>query len=129
MVRQSTLLIATLLAGLADAPDRRAHAAMLIDHIPADMWRGQREARPTDDPEEQKALRADVALYVKGRFRVVGERLFVIPPDEGIRLREGPSYSGALLSSKRSIARPLTSNGHSSATYGTHCTPTNLWKP
>ena len=90
VARRSALLTATLLAGLAAAPDRQAHAAMLIEHIPVNMWRGQRDVRLTDDPEEQKALRADVALYVKSRFRVIGERLFIISPDEGIRLMAGP---------------------------------------
>ena len=98
---RSVLPAAITLAGLALGPacalaaaSNQEHGLMLIDKIPANMWRGQRDVRPTDYPEEQKALRADVALYLKGRFRVVGDRLFVIPPDEGIRLRGGPFLLG-----------------------------------
>ena len=67
---------------------------MLIDKIPADMWPGQRSAAPTDYADEQQSLRADVALFLKGRFQVVGERIFVIPPDRGIRLMGGPWQTG-----------------------------------
>ena len=63
---------------------------MLIDKIPANLWHGQRDVRPNDYPKEQKVLRDDVARYLKGRFRVVGARLFVIQPDEGIIFRGGP---------------------------------------
>ena len=63
---------------------------MLIEKIPANLWHGQRDVRPTDYPAEQRSLRADVAHYLRGRFRGVGDRLFVIPPDQGIVLSLGP---------------------------------------
>ena len=67
---------------------------MLIDKIPVDMWHGQKDVRSSDYPDAQKALRDDVARYLKGRFRVIGDRLFVIQPDEGIILRNGPFLLG-----------------------------------
>ena len=63
---------------------------MLIDTMPTNLWPGQRSARPTDYPNEQATLRNDVARYLKGRFRISGERVFVIPPDQGIILLGGP---------------------------------------
>ena len=67
---------------------------MLVDRIPADMWNGQRAVLPTDYPKEQKSLRADIAHFLKGRFRVIKDRLFVIPPDHGIVLMAGPFQLG-----------------------------------
>lgn len=59
---------------------------MLIDEIPVNMWPGQRMVRPDDYPVEQQSLRADVSAFLRGHFRITGDRLFVIPPDKGINI-------------------------------------------
>ena len=59
---------------------------MLIDQIPITIWPGQRPVRPDDHPAEQRSLRLNVATFLKGHFQVVGDRLFVIPPDHGFLL-------------------------------------------
>ena len=74
----------------AATPPAQRHMPMLIDRIPADLWYNQRAARPTDYPNEQRFLRDDVARYLKGRFRVTGDRLFVISPYQGIIFRGAP---------------------------------------
>ena len=79
---------------MAAASAAQEHAPMLIDKIPADLWPGQRDVRPTDYPKEQGFLRDDVARYLKGRFRIIGDRLFVIPPDGRIILGDGPFLLG-----------------------------------
>ena len=83
-------LVAAPTAARAATPPAREHAPMLIDKIPANLWHGQRDVQPTDYPKEQASLRDDVARYLKGRFRVTGDRLFVIPPDQGIIFRGAP---------------------------------------
>ena len=90
MTQRSVSVIATFLANLMIAADGHAHVPMLIDRIPANMWHGQRDVGATDYPDAQKSIRADVAMFLHGRFRVTGDRLFVIPPDRGIMLMDAP---------------------------------------
>ena len=78
----------------ATTPPAQQHTPMLIDKIPADLWPGQRDAGPADYPKEQGVLRDDVARYLKGHFRVAGDRLFVIPPNGRITLGDGPFLLG-----------------------------------
>ena len=82
------LLIGSTLgsASAAVAPNTQGHAPMLVDRIPADIWPGQRAVRPTDYPDEQRSLRADTVQFLKGRFHVIKDRLFVIPPYQGTLL-------------------------------------------
>ena len=75
-------------------PNAKENVPMLVDRIPADMWTGQRVVLATEYPEEQESFRADVTHFLKGRFRVTKDRLFVIPPDHGIMLMGGPFQLG-----------------------------------
>ena len=84
-----TVLLAAVSFGPVAAPSPQEHVRMLIDQIPATIWSGQRPVRPNDHPTEQRSLRADVTAFLKGRFRVTGDRLFVIPPDDGVVLSGG----------------------------------------
>ena len=87
----SMIMLAGLVFGSTApaAPPSQEHVRMLIDQIPATIWPKQRPVRPDDYPAEQQSLRADVAHFLKGRFRVSGDRLFVIPSDDGVLLSGG----------------------------------------
>ena len=104
---------------VAAVPSRQGHPWMLINQIPATIWPGQRPVRPDDYPAEQKSLRANIAAFLSGRFRIAGDRLFVIPPDHGFLLTgakfmlNGPGHFAEIHSEpafdERPFIRPVSS--------------------
>ncbi len=73
-------------ASAAVAPNTQEHAPMLVDRFPPNIWPGERAIGSAEYLDEQRSLRADVAHFLKGRFRVTMDRLFVIPPYQGTLL-------------------------------------------
>ena len=96
MKRRLGLTCGVIAAALAIGPARASAASepapMLIDKLPATgVWPRQRKVEPSEYKEEQRSFRNDVASYVKRRFRVIGDRMFLLRPDQGTVLR-GPLY-------------------------------------
>ena len=68
----------------------------LIDRLGTGMWPAQRAVRSGEYSKVQAAFRADVAAYLKGRFKVAGSRMFLLVPSDGIVLLGGsPQFQGS----------------------------------